>query len=251
MENKILEFQEIITEMLQRISQTQASVIDDLGRLIAEKTMGGSILFAFGTGHSHVIAEELYIRAGGLFTAKGILEPEFMLHGTKWKSTALERIEGISKSILTLNGVRSKDVIIIISNSGRNPVPIEMAIEAKSMGLTVACITNTAHSRSTSSRHRSGKKLFEIADYVIDNCGFPGDAVMGIEGEAYKFGATSTITGAFIIQLLVSQIILHIREMGGVPPVLLSSNLDENDAYNEALLQSYFKKFPELEWLLR
>lgn len=248
---KSREFHGIVSDMLSRIMETQLSVIQELARDIARKTADGSILFGFGTGHSHVIAEELYIRAGGLFTAKGILEPEFMLHGTKWKSTALERIEGISKSILTLNGVRPKDVIIIISNSGRNPVPIEMAIEAKKMGLLVICITNIAHSKSTESRHRSGKKLFEVVDHVIDNCGFPGDAVMSIAGEPYQFGATSTITGAFIIQLLVAQIIVEIKKLGEIPPVLLSSNLDESDSYNEALLKAYFKKFPELEWLLR
>lgn len=249
--NKSKEFHSIVSEMLSRIMDTQLPMIQNLGKLIAEKTLDGSILFGFGTGHSHVIAEELYIRAGGLFTAKGILEPEFMLHGTKWKSTALERIEGISKSILTLNGVRSKDVIIIISNSGRNPVPIEMAIEAKKEGLLVICITNIAHSKSIESRHKSGKKLFEVSDYIIDNCGFPGDAAMSIEGEPYTFGATSTITGAYIIQLLVSEIIVNIKKMGGIPPVLLSSNLDDSDAYNETLLKEYFDKFPELEWLLK
>jgi len=245
------EFHSIVNEMLSRIMDTQLPKIQKLGKIIAERTLDGSILFGFGTGHSHVIAEELYIRAGGLFTAKGILEPEFMLHGTKWKSTALERIEGISKSILTLNGVRSKDVIIIISNSGRNPVPIEMALEAKKMGLLVICITNMAHSKSISSRHKSGKKLFEVADHIIDNCGFPGDAAMGIKGEPYKFGATSTITGAYIIQLLVSEIIINIKDSGNLPPVLLSSNLDGSDAYNEELLKSYFDRFPELEWLLK
>lgn len=248
---KSKEFHSIVNEMLSRIMDTQLPLIQKLGKIIAEKTLNGSILFGFGTGHSHVIAEELYIRAGGLFTAKGILEPEFMLHGTKWKSTALERIEGISKSILTLNGVRSKDVIIIISNSGRNPVPIEMAIEAKKAGLLVICITNTAHSEAIDSRHQSGKKLFEVSDHVIDNCGLPGDAAMSLKGEPYTFGATSTITGAYIIQLLVTEIIVNIKDMGGVPPVLLSSNLDNSDAYNEALLKAYFDKFPELEWLLK
>lgn len=237
--------------MLEKIQRTQIPTINRLSKIIAEKTVRGSILFAFGTGHSHVIAEELYIRAGGLFTAKGILEPEFMLHGTKWKSTALERIEGIAKSILTLNGARSQDIIIIISNSGRNPVPIEMAMEASKMGMVVACITNIEHSRSIESRHQSGKKLYEVCEHVIDNCGVPGDAAMGVKDSPYKFGATSTITGAFIIQQIVAQTIMDIRALGETPPVLLSSNLDNSDQYNEALLKSYFQRFPELEWLLR
>lgn len=248
---KLNEFHGIVSDMLLKIQNTQLNTIEKLAELIAQKTIDGGLLFGFGTGHSHVIAEELYIRAGGLFTAKGILEPEFMLHGTKWKSTALERIEGISKSILELNGVRSKDAIIIISNSGRNPVPVEMAIEAKKMGLLVICITNLAHSTSISSRHGSGKRLFEVCDYVLDNCGVPGDAAMGLPDEPYNFGATSTITGAYIIQLLVAQIIVEIKKRGEVPPVLLSSNLDGSDAYNEALLESFFKKFPELESLLK
>ena len=249
--DKSEEFHLLVKQMLEEVQNSQSEVINQIAEVIAKKTIGGSILFGFGTGHSHVIAEELYIRAGGLFTAKGILEPEFMLHGTKWKSTALERIEGIAKSILTLNGVRPKDIIIIISNSGRNPVPIEMAMEATKMGMEVACITNIQHSRSIDSRHQSGKKLFEVCKYVIDNCGVPGDAAMGVEGVPYKFGATSTITGAYIIQQIVAQTIMKIKAMGETPPVLLSSNLDNSDAYNEALLKSYFERFPELEWLLR
>ena len=249
--NKLNEFYTLVNQMLERIQDTQLDIINELAQIIANKTMDGSLLYAFGTGHSHVIAEELYIRAGGLFTAKGILEPEFMLHGTKWKSTALERIEGISKSILELNGVRPKDVIIIISNSGRNPVPVEMAVEAKKMGLVVICITNLAHSKSVSSRHKSGKRLFEVCDYVIDNCGVPGDAAMGFNDEQYKFGATSTITGSYIIQLLVAQIIVEFKNKSITPPVLLSSNLDGSDAYNEKLLSDFFNKFPELETLLK
>lgn len=245
------EFHRLVIGMLDEIQATQMNHIKKVADVIADKTVKGSILFAFGTGHSHVIAEEIYIRAGGLFTAKGILEPEFMLHGTKWKSTALERIEGIAKSILTLNGVRPKDIIIIISNSGRNPVPIEMALEATKMGMEVVCITNIKHSKSTKSRHKSGKKLYQVCQHVIDNCGVPGDAAMGVEGAPYKFGATSTITGAFIVQQLVNETIMKIKARGEVPPVLLSSNLDDSDAYNEDLLKSYFERFPELEWLLR
>jgi uncharacterized phosphosugar-binding protein len=248
---KLTEFHTRIVSILERIQSTQLQNIEELASIIAKKTVEGGLLFGFGTGHSHVIAEELYIRAGGLFTAKGILEPEFMLHGTKWKSTALERIEGISKSILELNGVRSKDVIIIISNSGRNAVPIEMAIEAKKMGLVVICITNMAHSQSISSRHSSGKRLFEVSDYILDNCGVPGDCTLGFSDAQYRSGATSTITGSYIIQLLVAQIIVKIKELGETPPVMLSSNLDGNDAYNENLLRSYLTKFPELETLLK
>jgi uncharacterized phosphosugar-binding protein len=248
---KSVEFHQLVVHMLEKIHKSQMPTIEKLAAIIAKKTVGGSILFGFGTGHSHVIAEELYIRAGGLFTAKGILEPEFMLHGTKWKSTALERIEGIAKSILTLNGARPRDVIIIISNSGRNPVPIEMAMEATKMGMEVACITNIEHSKSISSRHKSGKKLYEVCKHVIDNCGVPGDAAMGVKGAPYKFGATSTITGAYIIQQIVSLTIMNIKNLGEIPPVLLSSNLDNSDAYNQALLKSYFEKFPELEWLLK
>lgn len=249
--NKSEEFHSLLGEMLDHIQQTQMEAIRALAEIIAQKTVNGSILFGFGTGHSHVIAEELYIRAGGLFTTKGILEPEFMLHGTKWKSTALERIEGIAKSILTLNGARPKDIIIIISNSGRNPVPIEMAMEATKMGMEVACITNLKHSASIESRHKSGKRLFEVCKHVIDNCGEIGDAAIGLKDAPYKFGATSTITGAYIIQQIVAHTIMTIKDMGQTPPVLLSSNLDDSDAYNEALLKSYFERFPELEWLLR
>ena len=249
--SKIKEFHTITIDMLNHIQKSQIGTIRILADIIAKKTIEGGILYGFGTGHSHVIAEELYIRAGGLFTAKGILEPEFMLHGTKWKSTALERIEGIAKSILTLNEVRSKDAIIIISNSGRNPVPIEMAIEAKKMGLLVICITNMTHSEMVSSRHHSGKKLYEVVDYILDNCGVPGDSTMGFENEPYKFGATSTITGSYIIQLLVAQIIVNIKESGETPPVLLSSNLDGSDAYNEALLEDYFKRYPDSKALLK
>lgn len=133
-------------------------------------------IYVFGSGHSHMIAEELYARAGGLALVKAILPQELMLIDFPTKSTFIKRLSGYAAPLLDLYRLEAKDVLLVISNSGRNPVPVEMAMAARNKGAKVIAITSLAHSKSCLARHASGLRLFETADVVLDNHVPAGDA---------------------------------------------------------------------------
>ena len=196
------------------------------GKVIADAIAQGGTLHIFGTGHSHMLAEELYIRAGGLACVNAILEPSLMLHEDPARATELERQEGLAAEILVKHEMRAGDVLIVVSNSGRNPVPIEMALLAKERGLVVIALTSLAHSQAVASRHSSGRRLFEVADVILDNGGEVGDAVLEVEGLPTKACPTSTVIGAAILNAVVATTIEELLGMGIVPHVLVSSNVD-------------------------
>jgi len=247
----LFEFYNKVEEILSKIRDTQSSTIELVAEQLANILGAGGILFTFGTGHSHLLAEEIYGRAGGVFQVKGILEPELMLHEAHGKSTLIERLPGYADVIFETNRIRKGDAIIIISNSGRNSVPVELAIKAKEKGLLVIALTNLEHSKSIDSRDKSGKRLFEVADYVLDNCGIPGDAVLGVKDKPYRVSSTSTIAGAIILQGLIAEVIQKIQDKGMDIPVMVSANLDGSDQYNREQAEALFSKYPELLFILR
>jgi uncharacterized phosphosugar-binding protein len=120
---------DVLQSKLQSCMQTQKEAIDQAADMIVDSFLKGGRFYAFGTGHSHLIVEELYTRAGGLAFVKPILPTEMMLHEMPTKSSALERLPGYAKAILDLYPVEENDVFLIISNSGRNSAPVEMAME--------------------------------------------------------------------------------------------------------------------------
>lgn len=231
---------EFVIEKLQDVKDTQLDNISEAAEHIAEACINGGKLFVFGSGHSHMVAEEIYLRAGGLALVKAILEPELMLHETPNKSTQLERLSGYAAAILKLNKLTSKDVLMIVSNSGRNVVPVEMALEAKKIGCKVIAITSMKHSTQVDSRHESGLRLFEVADVIIDNCAEFGDAAYKVGGVETTTAPTSSITGTAIAQTIIAASIDIMASKGFDPPIFKSSNTDNADEYNDLLFDKYY-----------
>src|SRR6185437_7579809 len=122
--------------------------------------------------------------------------------------------------------VGPNDVAILISNSGRNNVPVEMALELKTRGVKIIAITSVEQSRSSVPLHASGKRLFELADVTIDNCVPPGDALLTVPGLASRIAPSSTVAGAAIINSIVIEAVVETLRRGYEVPVLPSANLD-------------------------
>ena len=207
-----------------RAAETQVGPIRVAAALVVDALAAGKVFWVFGTGHSHLIAEELYGRAGGLTDVRAVLEPGLMLHEGLQKSSLLERLPGLAEVLLETNGIAEGDVVLVASNSGRNAVPVEFALGARARGAKVIALTSMAHSTSTSSRAPGGQRLFETADVVIDNCGVPGDALIEIAGSPERTGATSTLVGALLTQALTVEIVTLLTGRGQTPNVLRSLN---------------------------
>ncbi|MCX8472204.1 MAG: SIS domain-containing protein [Sediminibacterium sp.] len=228
-----------IQKLIQQVLETQMENIDAAGSIIAESLMNKGFVYTFGTGHSHMMAEELFYRAGGLARVYPILEEALMLHNGAIKSTDMERLGGYAELILNRYDCSEKDCLIIASNSGRNPVNIEMVTAAQKRGMKVIGLTNLTHSKAQESRHVSGKKLYQLVDVVIDNQGCLGDASVFIPQINRNIAATSTSLGAMILQATVIAAIEIMLEKNFIPEVFSSSNLDEGDTINERILADY------------
>ena len=240
MKNTVTRYFEHVQKKLEEVVEHELSNIEQAAEYVAESCRQGGKFYVFGTGHSHMIAEELYLRAGGLALVYAILPPEMMLHEMPNKSTYLERLDGYASAMIELYRLDEKDTIMVISNSGRNAVPVEMCMEAKKKGAKVIAMTSMKHSSSCESRHTSGKRMYEIADVTIDNCGDIGDASFPIEGLNTCIGPTSDAVGITIAQALICEVVDRLVKAGIEPPVFKSSNVDGGDEYNHKLFEQYY-----------
>jgi uncharacterized phosphosugar-binding protein len=211
----------------------QQETIEQAAQIIAASMAQGGLLHLFGAGHSHMLVEELYGRAGGLIPVNAILLPRLMLHEDMVQATLLERREDQAKEVLANQSLRSDDVMLVISNSGRNGLSIELARLAQKQGLTVIALTAVDYSKTLSSRHSTGLRLFEVADIVLDNHGQAGDACLIIPDSEIRSGSTSTVVGAALLNAVMVEVIARLIQMEVSPPVLISANLagpDETDS---------------------
>ena len=236
---KTIQYIENIQNPISRALETQLDNIGQAAEIVARTIMDGGLVYMFGTGHSHILAEELFYRAGGMPQIYPILEESLMLHNGAIKSTRLERVEGYAETILSLLDCTEKDCIIIASNSGRNAVNLEMAFGARARGMKVIALTSLNHSRALESRHKSGMKLYQAADVVLDNLGCVGDASIRIDEVNGNMAATSTSIGAMLLHAVEVAAVEIMLENGVVPDIFLSSNVDEGDELNEEYLNKY------------
>ena len=218
-----------LISILDRIRREQAAHIRAASRIVAETLSNDGIIHTFGTGHSHIIAEEAFFRAGGIAPINPILHESTVFLNGALESTRIERQSGFAASLLANETVNEGDAAIIISNSGRNAAPVEMALEMKARNAKVIAITSLEQSKGSTSRHSSGKRLFEIADVTIDNCVPPGDALVKITGSGAA-GASSTVAGAAIIHSIIVEALIDLSGQGKLPAIFPSANLENTKA---------------------
>lgn len=235
-----LKYLEYSMEIIKRIQETQYDKIKIAAIKMAEVVEKGNAIFAFGCSHAGIITEELFYRTGGFALINPIFNPTLMLNTRPVTMTSkAERLEGFGKDIIDESPLQDGDLIIIHSVSGRNPVVIDAAMEAKNKGAFVVAITNMEYSQRVKSRHSSGKRLFELADLVIDNCGDFEDAAIEIKGFEQKIGATSTIAGAAIANAIVVEASGILHSKGIEPPIFHSANVDGGDEFNKKMMEKY------------
>jgi uncharacterized phosphosugar-binding protein len=243
--NAMDRYYDAVLDQFAKIRQTQWKKIDQAARWLGAALANDRWLYAFGTGHSHLLAEEIFYRAGGLARACPILDERLMLHKKAIQATYDEREEGYGNKILDAYPVAEGDVLVVASNSGRNAVPVDITLEARRRGLRTIAITNLAHSRAWPSRHSSGKTLADVADLTLDNCGVNGDACLELPGLPGKIGPTTTSTGALVLNALVVQGIEYALQRGAAPEIFISSNSNGDD-HNDRLLQKYKSRIRHL-----
>ena len=229
-----------VTQTVERAWREQAESLQAAAAAIAQTVKAKHNVFVFGCSHAGIVAEEVFYRTGGLAVINPIFFPAMMLNTRPITMTsALERVSGVGQIILEQNRLQAGDLLILHSVSGRNAVPVDMALWAAGHGVATVCLTNLAYSAAITARHPSGKRLFEVCDIVIDNKGAVGDAAVSLPGLPEKIGPTSTVVGAALINAIVIDAVEQLLADGLVPPVLMSANLDGGDAHNARIFEEY------------
>ena len=232
------EYLNAITDCLARIESEEAAAMAEVSERVAETIISGGIIFVFGCGHSHLPGLDTFYRAGGLARVCPILDERLMLHASASESTGWERTDGLADELLARYPVKAGDVLIAISNSGRNTVPVELAMKCRTRGAYVIALTSLRHTGAVTPRNPMGRRLFEVADLVLDNGGALGDAaVEGTGGR--KVGPTSTAVGSALLQAIVCRVEEIAREEGREIEFFASSNIDGGDEINEKLIEKY------------
>ena len=232
--------------MMEQIEQEEQKNMDAAAEAAYHSIRNGGLVHVFSTGHSHMIVEEMFYRSGGLVPINPILSDELMLHTGAITSTQMERKPGKAKEVLSRANLQKGDTIIISSNSGINAVPVEAALYAKELGLTVVCVTACQISKQLTPRSESGKRLCEVGDIVIDNHAPFGDGVFMIPGTEQVTGGASTFGSLFIAQRIVLKIENLFLKDGEMPPILRSAYIPGGDEYNKTAVENYQKRIPAL-----
>ena len=234
-----------LAELIARTHETQKDALEAAASKMAECQKNGGMVYTFGTGHGHLLALEIFYRAGGMARLCPILDEKLMLHISAAGSTLEERDEAWVEKLLEKYPIQAGDVLIDMSNSGRNAVPVLLAAQARKRGAYVIALTSMQHTGAVTSRNRLNLRLFETADLVLDNGGVLGDASYQA-ADGSMVGATSTAVGAAMLQALVCRVKELSLEEGFEADFFKSSNVDGGDEWNNRLIERYKDQIPGL-----
>ncbi len=230
-------------KVLERIRHTQVEAIRGAALLCADCIAKNGVIQAYGTGHSRAIAMELAGRAGGLVPINKIDLEDLALYANwplaRVRQLDIERDLEAGQAILNCYSIEPQDMFLIASNSGTNAAIVEVALQVKAHGHQLVAITSLTHSQQSLSRHPSGKKLYELADVVIDNCGPFGDALLDLPQQGSKVCSVSSLAAVLIAQMLTAETIQRLIERGIEPPVFVSYNVPGGIEQGEQLLKRY------------
>ncbi|MFD5815563.1 SIS domain-containing protein [Streptomyces sp. NPDC127038] len=227
--------------LLRQVRDEDAGEIEAAGELIADTVVGGGRLFAFGAGHSSLAAQDVVYRAGGLalmnlLTVPGVVGVDVM---PATLGSALERVDGLASAVLDSSPLRAGDLLVIISLSGRNALPVEMAMKARALGVKVIGVTSVAYAAETSSRHVSGTYLKDHCDLVLDSRIPIGDAELTVDSIEAPFAPASTVVTSALLQAVMATAAGALADRGVEPPLLRSGNVDGGHEWNTRIMTEY------------
>ncbi len=231
-----------ITSVLNKIKETQKEKILSAAEMVAETIRNDGIIYIFGCGHSHLIALDCFYRAGGLANVSAMLDTDLMLHNGAGKSSKMEKMSGIAESIFERYCISDKDILITVSTSGKNAVPVEMAEVATKNGIKNIAVASSAYFADK----KDNDMLYECADMYIDNCVPHGDAVMDITGCDTKMGSVSTAASSYILNSVLLEAAEIAARSGAAIPIYMSGNVDGGAEYNRALIKKYLPRIKHL-----
>ena len=232
-----------VYELLDEIKEYNLENIGKAADLITDSVESGHTLYAWGGPHSSLPVQDIYERAGGLAIVNCVIAPGLTYEVNPIKvGMYLERIEGYGKFFFGKIDAEKGDVFILVSTSGRNPFPIEMAMEAKKAGLKTIGITSMKYTTTVESRHSSGKKMYEFCDVVLDNRADPGEGFIEYEGVPHKIGPTSGWAGIVLLQSLMVEVAQKMADKGITPPVRCAGNMPGQEDYREKIFEMLRRK---------
>ncbi|MEV8065434.1 SIS domain-containing protein [Streptomyces sp. NPDC014748] len=227
--------------LLQRVRDEEADAITAAGALLADTVADGGRLFAFGAGHSSLAAQDVVYRAGGLalmnlLAVPGAVGVDVM---PATLGSALERVDGLAAAVLDSSPIRSGDALVIVSLSGRNALPVEMALNARALGIKVVGVTSVAYATQTTSRHVSGTYLKDHCDIVLDSKIAVGDAELTLDTVPAPFAPASTVVTSALMQAVMATAAGALADRGIEPPLLRSGNVDGGHDWNARVFDQY------------
>lgn len=234
------QFYEVSTRLMNEAYAQNRETLIAAGQAIADSIEQGGVLHLFGSGHSAMVALELIGRAGGLVPVTGILDPS---------GGMAETLPGYGKRLLQAHasrfGMNAGECVVVVSNSGKNPSPVEVAMAAKERGAKIIALSSLEMSHAAKTDPAVEKKLYEVADFVLDNRGVNGDAALEYTS-GQKVGPTSTLTGCLLLNLLLMEILEELQARGVEAPLLKSQNLEGATESNEELKKKYRPRLSRL-----
>jgi uncharacterized phosphosugar-binding protein len=233
-------FLEGISRVIDRIGSTQADALDTAAGWIADAIGADHHAFLFGAGHSFLAVMDTYPRIGSYPGWVPIHElstsymPDVLGNQGLRQVLFLERVEGFGRLVMENYRLGAEDVMVVISNSGVNPMGIDVALVAKEHGARTIAVTSRAHSERGTSRHSSGQRLLEVSDLVIDTCVPAGDALVEVPGFPHPVASASTIAACVVMQALVAETAARLAARGHQTPVFPSHNTGMSAEQHEA-----------------
>lgn len=226
-------------QLLHAIQIEELEKIKTVAQAVARSMADGGILHLFGSGHSAIPTQEVYIRAGSLTNTRPVSLERIL--------DSFERIEGVGKSLMRSFDGRPGEVLIVFSNSGVNPLPIEVALAGKQKDLLTVGVTSYEHSLRSQPKLANGNRLLDVVDIAIDTHVPYGDAGLEVANLPIRIGPLSTLAGVTIVNAIIAETIEAIQTLGVMPPVRISRNTPGGDDHNLQYIQKYGDRIPELK----